>query len=98
MKSISMSDFYLKQQGGNISVIDVREPNEYQLGHVPGAINLPVGSLIDTFGELDETQSIYVICQTGQRSQMATAFLSSLGIDAVNVEGGTSGFPGRLAS
>lgn len=96
MKSISMADFYKKQQTEELSIIDVREPYEFNSGHVPGAVNYPLGNLIDTFGKIDETKEQYVICQGGDRSELATAFLASQGIDAIDVLGGTADYPGEL--
>lgn len=76
-------------------VIDVRDPQEYTGGHVPGARLLPMGMLEARAGELPRNQPIYVICQTGGRSGRAVGQLRRAGLDAVSVAGGTSGWIGQ---
>jgi len=71
-------------------IIDVREPAEYGDGHVPGARNIPLAEGRDRRGEIDPTDAVYVICQSGRRSARACEALVSAGIRAVNVTGGTS--------
>lgn len=79
-------------------VIDVREPFEFANGHVPGAINIPLSLLLDKVDSLPDAEALYVICASGGRSQQATQFLARHGLNAVNVDDGTSawlqaGFP-----
>jgi glyoxylase-like metal-dependent hydrolase (beta-lactamase superfamily II)/rhodanese-related sulfurtransferase len=72
-------------------LIDVREPEEFCLGHVPGAINLPQSEIASRLDELPRDEAIYVICQSGYRSCRAAQFLAQIGFEnMVNVEGGTS--------
>ena len=70
-------------------LIDVRESWEYEDGHVPGAINIPLGQLPDSLGQLPRSGTITVICQSGGRSMRAADFLIANGFDAVSVAGGT---------
>ncbi|MEA9984228.1 rhodanese-like domain-containing protein [Subtercola sp. RTI3] len=71
-------------------LLDVREPDEYATGHAPGAVNIPLSELIDHVGDIPVGRPVHVICQSGRRSAQATALLTDLGIDAINVEGGTT--------
>jgi hydroxyacylglutathione hydrolase len=72
-------------------VVDVREPWEYQKGHVPGALLIPLGQLSSRLGELDPEKPVAVICQSGSRSQSAAALLGQRGFKTIyNVSGGTS--------
>lgn len=72
-------------------VVDVREPWEYQRGHVPGALLIPLGQLASRFGELDPERPVAVICASGNRSQSAAALLGQNGFKTIyNVSGGTS--------
>ncbi|WP_368499846.1 rhodanese-like domain-containing protein [Herbiconiux sp. A18JL235] len=71
-------------------VIDVREPDEFASGHVPGATNIPVSQLGERFGEIPTDTTVHVICQSGGRSARATEALAAAGVDAVDVAGGTS--------
>ncbi|HEU0206078.1 MAG TPA: rhodanese-like domain-containing protein [Pseudolysinimonas sp.] len=70
-------------------LIDVREPDEFAAGHAVGAINVPLGSLASA-PVPDESATVYVICQSGGRSLRGVEMLTARGLDAVNVEGGTS--------
>ena len=72
-------------------LLDVREPDEYQRGHVPGAVNMPQAELATRLDELPRERPILVICQTGSRSRHATEFLTQIGYtDVANVLGGSS--------
>ena len=70
-------------------ILDVREPDEYAAGHVPGARNVPLGQIADRAAEFSGAH-VFVICQKGRRSEAATSALRSASVDAVNVAGGTS--------
>jgi rhodanese-related sulfurtransferase len=70
-------------------VLDVRQPDEYEGGHVPGARLIPLAEIPDRVGELPSGEPLLVICRTGGRSQRAAEFLQARGIEATNVAGGT---------
>ena len=69
-------------------LLDVREPDEWEAGHVPGAVHIPLGQLGQRTSEIPADQTIYVICRSGHRSGRATEALNSAGWQAVNVAGG----------
>jgi rhodanese-related sulfurtransferase len=71
-------------------VLDVREPAEYVTGHVPGAVLAPMSRITSALGPVPRDQVVHVICQSGNRSRSMADLLTSLGYDAVSVEGGTS--------
>lgn len=72
------------------ALIDVREVAEYREGHLPGAVNIPMGQLPSRLGELDPTKPVYVVCASGNRSSAMTEVLTAAGFDAANFAGGTS--------
>ena len=72
------------------TIIDVREPMEYDAGHVPGAVLMPMGQLPGSMAELDHSAPVYVVCAAGNRSAAMSAFLRGAGFDAYSVAGGTS--------
>jgi rhodanese-related sulfurtransferase len=76
------------QQGATL--VDVREAGEYAEGHVPGAVNIPMGRLPSRLDELDRTNPVHVICASGNRSAAMAEFLAASGFDAVDITGGTS--------
>ena len=69
------------------TLVDVREPNEWDAGHAPGALHVPLGELIARVGELPIGR-LLVVCHHGGRSARATEWLNGAGYDAVNLEGG----------
>ena len=78
-----------RRHGAGTLVIDVREPEEYIEGHVPGAPLIPLGDVVERIDEFPATAEVLVICRLGGRSREAAEYLRSQGIDAVNVAGGT---------
>jgi rhodanese-related sulfurtransferase len=75
--------------GGEVSLIDVREPAEWVEGHVPQARLIPLGDLGARIDEVPTVGTVYLICRSGARSAHATGALRDRGVDAVNVAGGT---------
>lgn len=69
-------------------VLDVREPREYERGHIPGAVNLPLGQLRGRLGELPRDRRLLVCCQVGQRAYYATRILAQRGFEAALLSGG----------
>jgi adenylyltransferase/sulfurtransferase len=82
----------LKQRldrGDRLRIIDVREPNEWQINRIPGAELIPLGEIPRRYAELDPQEDIVVQCKTGGRSGKAADFLRSVGFTKVlNLKGG----------
>ena len=74
------------------SVLDVRNPDEYVAGHVPGAVLIPLGELAARQDEIPAGDPLYVICAVGGRSLTAAKALVEAGYRAVSVAGGTNGW------
>ena len=73
------------------AIVDVREPAEYQAGHVPGAVNIPQCELADRLDELEREREVMMVCQSGARSMRAAQFLKQVGYPRViNLRGGTA--------
>lgn len=88
VQELTVDEFALRQ---GAFVIDVREPAEYEAGHVRGALHLPQADLALRLSELPRDQPIVCICQAGRRSLRAAQFLVQAGFPEVaNVAGGTS--------
>ncbi len=73
---------------GSITLLDTRTPMEYSMGHAKGFINIPVDELRERIDELDKSKPVYVICQSGLRSYIASRILVGNGFDAYNFAGG----------
>ena len=73
----------------NLVILDVRTKEEYESGHLPNAILIPVSELQDRVAELDKDKKILVYCKTGVRSTEASQILVSHGFSSVcNLVGG----------
>jgi len=72
--------------------LDVREPDVTAIGMIPNAINIPINELRDRLNELPKDKRIYVYCNVGLESYIATRMLIQHGFDAVNMNGGYSMF------
>ena len=81
-------DIECLQRDENITLLDTRTPREYSSGHVDGFVNIPVDELRERIGELDRNKPVYVICQSGLRSYIATRILAGNGFDCYNFAGG----------
>jgi rhodanese-related sulfurtransferase/TusA-related sulfurtransferase len=80
----------------NITVLDVRETAEYAFNHIPNSISIPLGELEQRLGELDKEKEIFVVCRTGNRSDLAAQKLAEKGFTKViNVVPGMSQWTGK---
>jgi rhodanese-related sulfurtransferase/TusA-related sulfurtransferase len=94
---VVQNDELQSKLGSGVTVVDVREPAEYIFGHIPGAVNIPLGDLEQKVSELNKEDEIYVICRTGNRSDMACQTLAEQGFSNVkNVVPGMSQWQGDL--
>ncbi|KUO95531.1 rhodanese-like domain-containing protein [Ferroacidibacillus organovorans] len=81
----------------NLQIIDVREPGEFAAGHIPGAVNIPLGQISSRYKEIDPNRETAVICLSGGRSSRACEFLQSVGYNHLhNVMGGMSSWDGPI--
>ncbi len=73
---------------GSVTLLDTRTSLEYSRGHVDGFVNLPVDELRERIKELDKSKPVYVICQSGLRSYIASRILIGNDFDVYNFAGG----------
>ena len=92
MKEIAFDAFYQLYQNEQLSLVDVREAEEFETLHLEGAQNLPLSQLTDIYDQLDKDLLHYVICKSGMRSARACQFLAEQGYDVINVQGGMTVF------
>ncbi len=85
---IDVAELAAKRASG-ATLIDVREPDEWQEFRAPGAVLVPLGEVAERVDEIPTDGTVYVICRSGARSAKAVEHLRSRGIDAVNVAGGS---------
>jgi rhodanese-related sulfurtransferase len=70
------------------TLLDVREIDEWDAGHSPGARHVPMSELTARMAELPDDDPLYVVCRSGGRSARVVAYLAGQGYPAVNVDGG----------
>ena len=88
VKQFYYEDIHLLQKRDDITLLDTRTVYEYMRGHAEGFINIPVDELRERLTELDKSKPVYVMCQSGLRSYLATRILMQNGFDAYNFAGG----------
>ncbi|SES87043.1 tRNA(Ile)-lysidine synthase TilS/MesJ [[Clostridium] aminophilum] len=87
MKSITVEELE-KIPAEMRTIVDVRKPDEYARGTMPGAVNIPMEEFWDRKDGIDRDKPVYVLCHTGQMSTSVTELLEDDGYDSFNVEGG----------
>lgn len=73
---------------GSVILLDTRTAREYSSGHIEGFVNIPVDELRERLDEIEPGKPVYVICQSGLRSYIATRILEGYGYEAYNFAGG----------
>ena len=80
-----------KMNSGDVTIVDVREPNEYSKGHIENAINIPLAKLDERISEISaqKAEPLLVVCQTGTRAIPACKTLNKAGFtELYNINGG----------
>ncbi|MGE7913491.1 rhodanese-like domain-containing protein [Lysinibacillus xylanilyticus] len=97
MKEISAKEVQQDiEQGQALNLIDVRELDEVESGHIPGIIHIPLGLLEFRMHELNKNEPYVIVCRSGGRSGNATRFLESQGFDVSNMVGGMLAWEGEV--
>lgn len=73
---------------GSVTLLDTRTVGEFSRAHIEGFVNIPVDELRERISELESGKPVYVICQSGLRSYIATRILEGYGFEAWNFAGG----------
>ena len=88
LKQFHMEDVENLPRDGSVTLLDVRTTQEYRHGHIDGFRNIPVDELRERLDELEKELPVYVVCQSGLRSYIASRILAGNGYDAYNFSGG----------
>lgn len=70
-------------------IIDIREQDEWDLGHVEGAVHIPMGEVPDRLDEIDPDEDNYIICRSGGRSRRLCEWLDAQGYTVIDIAGGS---------
>ncbi len=85
------------ERGESVTLVDVREPHEYQICRLPGAVLIPLKQLPGRLGELDPSAELVAYCKTGRRSAKAAALLAGAGFRrARSLKGGIAAWSGTI--
>jgi rhodanese-related sulfurtransferase len=87
-RTLPAIDVQAAQVYPNALLVDVREQNEWDAGHIEGAVHIPMAQLPDRLSELDKKVMTIVVCRSGNRSGKVAAWLINRGYDALNMTGG----------
>ena len=102
VKSISADEvraIIKKKRGEEYFLLDVRQPNEYSAGHLPGATLIPLSDLPTRIESIDSAKPVIVYCRSGNRSRSAVGILNGVGReDVFNMDGGILAYNGIVAS
>jgi rhodanese-related sulfurtransferase len=96
-KTMMMNELEQLLKKGPVQILDVREPEEYEEGHIPGAILTPISEFMNHINKVKKDQAYYVVCYSGARSQVVAEYLGKQGYQVTNVMGGMSTYRGQLA-
>lgn len=89
IQSISADELAVLANETNISLVDVRKPNEYETGHIAGAENIPLDYINDNMGQMAKNKTYYVHCAGGYRSMVFSSIMKARGYEhLVNIKGG----------
>jgi len=88
MKQFHWHDIDALPRDGSVTLLDTRTVKEYERGHIPGFINIPLHELRQRIGELPAGKPVYINCQSGLRSYVACRMVSQYGFDCYNFSGG----------
>jgi hydroxyacylglutathione hydrolase len=93
LAEIDVADLTPDRRPSGMVVLDVREPMEWELGHIPEALLIRLGELRDRLEEVPRDQEIAVVCEAGIRSSMASSILQAAGYAHVaHGPAGTQGY------
>jgi len=80
--------------GDAVVLLDVREDDEWQRGHAPGAQHIPMGDVPARMAEIDTDADLFVVCHAGGRSQRVAQYLARNGYEPANIAGGMLAWAG----
>jgi rhodanese-related sulfurtransferase len=86
------------ERGDDIQIIDVREPNEYEVARIPGSTLIPLREVLSRMGEIDATRETVVHCKMGGRSARAIEALNRAGFQGklLNLKGGITAWSNEV--
>jgi len=84
------------KRGDKFTILDVREHEEWEAGHIPQAKHIPLGELETRLNELNPNEETVVVCRSGGRSGIACEFLAAMNYNVINMSGGMTAWQGDV--
>ncbi|MEW6720746.1 MAG: rhodanese-like domain-containing protein [Thermodesulfobacteriota bacterium] len=98
MTAEEVRDFLRNRSADSLNLVDVRQPHEYEAGHLPGAVLMPLAEIPNRLGELDRSRPTITYCGAGVRSRAAASILEEAGFSPVSsMSGGINAWNGLVA-
>jgi rhodanese-related sulfurtransferase len=94
MQPLSVPSVAATEVTADMRILDVREQDEWDAGHIAGAVHAPLAEVPSRLGELTGDDPLVVVCRSGGRSARAVAWLARNGVDASNLDGGMGSWAG----
>lgn len=94
--SVMMAEFEQLLKKSDLNVVDVREIDEFESGHIKGAEHIALGTIPTSLDKLDKSKEYHIMCLSGARSARASMYLAQQGFKIVNVMGGMSAYRGDV--
>jgi len=95
-RRISVDEAMAMIERGGVQLVDVRQPNEYAAGHVPGSLLIPLDRLLERSSELSWQEDLIFVCAVGERSAVASEIAATVGRTRImNMEGGMTAWAKR---
>lgn len=88
LKQWHLEDIDKLPRDGSVTLLDTRTAEEYSGGNIRGFVNIPVDELRERIDELEKGKAVYLICQSGLRSYIASRILDANGFEVYNFSGG----------
>ncbi|WP_231689614.1 rhodanese-like domain-containing protein [Bacillus sp. FJAT-27245] len=95
-ESVSVDEAMELVKKSEVKVLDVRTPEEYKGGHIPGSELIPLQVLGGMAENLDKDEDYLIVCRSGNRSRQASELLASKGFRVLNMEGGMNAWTGEI--
>ena len=95
-KTVMTNELEQLMKKNDLKIIDVREKDELEEGHIKGVIHMPISSFVKNMHKINKDDHYYVICRTGNRSGEVCQVLSKIGYKVTNVLGGMSIYNGDI--
>lgn len=94
ISTIDVADLAARMKAGTIELVDVRTPQEFAAGHIPGAVNMPLGNFDPAALPHVEGKETVLYCHSGNRSGKAASMVAATGENAVHLAGGITAWQG----